>query len=142
MKKIHLARVLLAALAASLSFLFVETVLEGIVYLTTGLREADLIKNIVGHLPTGILYNAVTIVYLYLVCVLMMWVYAAVRPRFKTHITCALATSLVFWLFAFLFVVNYSNLGLYPLQLGLLSMGFNAIELPAALLLGSLVYKE
>ena len=142
MKKIHIGRVLLAAVAASLSFLFVEMILEGTVYLTTGVRETDLFEKVGRNMPTSFLYYAVTIIYLYLVCVLMMWIYAAIRPRFKSHITCALTTSLVFWLFAFLFAVNYSNLGLYPIQLGLLSMGFNAIELPAAILLGSLVYRE
>jgi hypothetical protein len=142
MKKINLGRVLLAAFVASLSFLFIETVLEGTFYLITGVSERELLKEASMSLPTGFLFYAVTIVYLYLVCVLMMWIFAAIRPRFKTHLSAALATSLVFWLFAFLFVVNYSNIGLYPLKLGLLSMGFNIVELPSSLILGSLVYKE
>ena len=137
-----MGRVLLAAFVASLSFLFIEAVLEGTFYLITGVSEGELFKDAYRFLPTGFLYYAVTIIYLYLVFVLMMWIYAAIRPRFKTHITAALATSLVFWLFAFLFVVNYSNQGLHPLKLGLLSMGFNLIELPVSLIGGSLVYKE
>jgi hypothetical protein len=142
MKKINMGRVLLAAFVASLSFLFIETVLEGTFYLMTGVSEGELFKEAYMSLPSGFLYYAVTIIYLYSVCVLMMWIYAAIRPRFKTHINAALATSLVFWLFAFLFIVNYSNLGLHPLKLGLLSMGFNIVELPVSLIAGSLVYKE
>jgi len=141
-KKINLGRVFIAAFVTSLAFLFLETVLEGAVYLITGLSEGDLLKEAYLSVPSGALYYVVTIIYLYSVCCVMMWIYAAIRPRFKTHLSAALATSLVFWLFAFLFVANYSNLGIYPLKLGLLSMGFNIVELPGSLIVGSLVYKE
>jgi hypothetical protein len=142
MKKISIGRVALAALIASLAFLFSEIVVEGAVLLIFGISEVELTREANITIPTGILYYTVTIVYLYLVCSLIMWVYAAIRPRFKSHVRAALATSFVFWLFVFLFVVNYSRVGLYPLKLGLLGVAFNLVELPAAVIVGSLVYRE
>ena len=142
MKKIHLGKVALAALVASLVFLFVEIVLEGGVMFIFGVSEAKMMQEASIPVPSGALYHTLTIVYLYLVCALIMWVYAAIRPRFKDHMRAALAASFVFWLFAFLFVVNYSNVGLYPLKFALLGMGFNLVEIPVAVMAGALVYRE
>lgn len=142
MKKISIGKVALAALAASLVFLFVEMILEGAVLLIFGVSEAKMMQEASIPIPSGTLYYVLTIVYLYLVCSLIMWVYAAIRPRFRDHMGAALAASLVFWLFAFLFVVNYSNVGLYPLKFALLGMGFNLIEIPVAVMAGALVYRE
>ena len=142
MKKIHPGKVALAALVASLVFLFVEIVLEGGVMLIFGVSEAEMMQEASIPVPSGALYHTLTIVYLYLVCALIMWVYAAIRPRFRDHMRAALAASFVFWLFAFLFVVNYSNVGLYPLKFALLGMGFNLVEIPAAVMAGALVYRE
>lgn len=142
MKKINIGRVFLASFVASLAFFFAEIVLEGSVQLIFGISETELMREAFITLPSGTLYHVVTIVYLYLACVLMMWVYAAIRPRFRNHLHAALMTSLIFWLFVVLFVVNFSNIGLYPLKLGVLGMGFNLIEIPAAVIMGSLVYRE
>jgi hypothetical protein len=142
MKKISIAKVALAALVASLAFLFVEVILEGGVMLIFGVSEAKMMQEASIPIPSGTFFYVLTIVYLYLVCSLIMWVYAAIRPRFKDHLHAALATSFVFWLFAFLFVVNYSNVGLYPLKFALLGMGFNLVEIPAAVMAGALVYRE
>ena len=142
MKKISIGKIALAALVASLVFLFVETILEGGVMLVFGLSEIKMMKEANIHIPSGTLYYVLAIIYLYLVCALIMWVYAAIRPRFKSHMGAALAASFVFWLFAFLFVVNYSNVGLFPLKFALLGMGFNLVEIPAAVMGGALVYRE
>ena len=142
MKKISIGKVAVAALVASLAFLFVETILEGGVLLIFGVSEAKMMHEASIPHPSGTIYFVLAIVYLYLVCALIMWIYAAIRPRFKTHMGAALAASFVFWLFAFLFVVNYSNVGLYPLKFALLGMGFNLVEIPFAVMAGALVYRE
>jgi glucan phosphoethanolaminetransferase (alkaline phosphatase superfamily) len=141
-KKISIARVALAGLIASLAFLFVEIVVEGAFQLIFGINEAEIAREIGMKIPTGTLHYVLTIVYLYLVCSLIMWVYAAIRPRFKSQFRAALATSFLFWLFAFLFVTNYSNVGFFPLKFALLGMGFNLVEIPAATIAGALVYRD
>ena len=142
MKKINIGRVFLSGFVASLAFFFAEAVLEGSVQLAFGLSETELFRKAFGTFPSGTLYHVVTVAYLYLVCVLMMWVYAAIRPRFRSRLHAALATGAVFWLFVVLFVFNYSNIGLYPVRLSLLAMGFNLFEIPAAVIAGSLAYPD
>lgn len=134
--------VFLAGFVASLAFMFTEMVLEGSVQLIFRVSEAELFREVFDRLPSGTLYHVINLLYLYLACTLMMSVYAAIRPRFRRRLPAALVTSLVFWLFAVLFVVNYCNMGLYPYRLGLLSMLFNLVEIPAAVIAGSAVYKE
>ena len=143
MKKINVGRVLLAAFVASLGFIFAEIVLEGSVQLIFGLNEGMMFQEEFGmSIPTGTIYHILNIVFLYMVCVLIMWVYAAIRPRFRNHLQAAVVTGMIFWLFYLLFFFNFSNIGVFPLKLGLLSLGFNLVELPTAIILGSLVYKE
>ncbi len=142
MKKINLGYVFLAGFVASLAFIFAEMVFEGSVQLVFRINENDLFLEAFDNLPSGTLYHIVNLLYLYLVCVLMMWVFAAIRPRFNNRLNAALGTSLVFWLFLVLFLVNYSNLGLYPYRMSLLSIGFNLLEIPSAVIAGSLVYRD
>jgi hypothetical protein len=143
MKKIQMGRVFLAAFVASLGFIFAEIVLEGSVQLIFGINESMLFRELFGMTPpSGTIYSIMNIVFLYLLCVLTMWVYAAIRPRFRNHFQAALVASMIFWLFEFLLWVNISNLGLFPLKLGLLSMAFTLVEIPTAIIIGSFVYKE
>jgi len=143
MKKINMGRVLLAAFVASLGFIFAEIVLEGSVQLIFGINESELFREVFGMTPpSGTIYHIMNIVFLYIICVLIMWVYAAIRPRFRNHLHAALGTSMIFWLFYFLLSVNFINIGMFPLKLSLLSLGFNLVEIPTAIIIGSLVYKE
>lgn len=142
MKKINFGRVMLAGFVAALVFFFVEIVLEGFVYLFFGLCESKIFKEFLGYLPSGTLYHILNIVIFFTICILIMWVYAAIRPRFMSNARAAIVTSLVFWLLVFLFLANFVNVGIFPLKAALLSLGFNLIELPIGILVGSLLYKD
>ncbi|MDH4271122.1 MAG: hypothetical protein OEW18_04000 [Candidatus Aminicenantes bacterium] len=142
MNKIKMGYVLLAGFVASLAFMFTEMVLEGSVQLIFRISEAEMFRDAFNKLPSGTLYQILNLLYLYLVCTLIMWIYAAIRPRFRKRLHAALVTSMVFWLFVVLFIGNYSNMGLYPYRLTLLAVLFNFVEIPAAVIAGSWVYKE
>lgn len=143
MKKIHMGRVFLAAFVASLGFIFAEIILEGSVQLIFGINESMLFREEFGMTPpSGTIYSLMNIVFLYIICVVIMWVYVAIRPRFRNHLQAALVTGMIFWLFEILLWINISNLGVFPLKLGLLSMGFTLVEIPTAVIVGSLVYKK
>lgn len=65
MKKIHMRRVLLAAFAASLGFIFAEIVLEGSVQLIFGINESMLFREALGMTPpSGTIYSIMNIVFL------------------------------------------------------------------------------
>lgn len=142
MKKINFGRVILAGFAAGLTFLFVEIILEGSVRLIFGICESKMFQEAFNIAPSGILFHILNIGIFFMICILIMWVYAAIRPRFSSNAKAAIVTSLIFWLFAFLFTANHINLGIFPLDLYFLNMGFNLIELPVAILVGSYLYKE
>ena len=142
MKKINFGRVILAGLVAALVFFFVEIVLEGFVYLIFGVCEAEIFKEFLGYIPTGTLYYILNLVIFFSICILIMWVYAAIRPRFTSHAKAAIVTSLVFWLVVFLFIANFVNIGIFPLKAALLNLAFNFIEIPIGILVGSLLYKD
>ena len=142
MKKIRIGYVFLAGFVASLAFMFTEMVVEGSVQFIFRISEAEMFIEAFDDLPSGTLYHMLNLLFLYLVCTLIMWIYAAIRPRFKKRVPAALATSAVFWLFVILFFVNYSNMGLYPYRMTLMTIGFNLVEIPAAVLAGSCVYRD
>jgi len=142
MKKINFGRVVLAGFVAALVFFFVEIVLEGFVYLIFGICESKIAKEFLGYIPSGTLFYILNILIFFAICILIMWVYAAIRPRFTSNAKAAIVTSLVFWLLVFLFLANFVNIGIFPLEAALLSLGFNLIELPIGILVGSLLYKD
>lgn len=142
MKKIHYGRVVLSGLVMGITFLFIEIVFEGFIHLVFGISEAQFIEKAAGQCSFGLRYYVVTFIYLFLLCCLIMWVYAALRPRFSSFLTAALVTGMLFWIFLALLVVNFINSGFFPIRAALLSLAFNLIELPTAVVVGSLVYRN
>lgn len=142
MKRINIGRVILAGLVAGLAFIFVEIVLEGFVWLIFGINENKMLKEAFDISPRGVLFHILNLAIFFAECILIMGIYAAIRPRFRLPATAAITASLIFWFFALLILANQINLGVFPLKLVLISLGFNLIELPVAILVGSNVYKE
>ena len=142
MKKIKIGRVIAAGLVTGLTFIFVEIIVEGFAKIFFGICEAEILKEISGTLPSGLRYHVLNLTIFFLICILIMSVYAAIRPRFKSHVSAAIATTLIFWSIMALFMASFINTGIFPIKLSLTSLVFNIIELPSAVLVGSLIYKE
>ncbi len=143
MGKINFKRVVLGGLLAGVVFIFVEIILEGLVQLVFGINEHELAMQAFNDITLGgIRYHTVNLSYFFVLCILIVWVYAAIRPRFGSGPKTALITSGIFLIVIFLFYVNFVNLGIFPLKMCLLSMAFNLIELPTAVLAGASIYKE
>lgn len=73
---------------------------------------------------------------------LIMYVYAAIRPRFNTNIKAGLVTSVIFCVFTSLFLAHFVNLGLFSIKMYLIFLLFNVIELPIAVLFGASIYGD
>ena len=54
----------------------------------------------------------------------------------------ALIAALFIWLFVLLLWANFVNLGVFPLEIVVLSLLFNLLELPGAVIAGASVYRE
>ena len=70
------------------------------------------------------------------------WCSLAIRPRFGPGPKTALITGLIFWCTGLLFGANFVNMGIFPLNLTLISLAFNLTEFPTAVLFGANVYRE
>jgi len=143
MKKIRIDRVMLGGLITALSFVVIEMVLEGLVHLLFKINERDLLLEAFPHvILSGVRYHIVNIAYLLTFCVFVIWLYAALIPRFGVGSKTALIAALAFYLVALLFMINHLNMGIFPLKSILLSVLFSLIELPAATVIGSRFYRE
>jgi hypothetical protein len=142
MKKINLGRVILAGFVAGIAFLFIEVIVEGFTQLVLGIHEYEIVSKYVDIPPMGVLYHFIVFIDLFCVTILIMGVYAALRPRFSSNITAALATSLSFWFFFLLIMISFANVGILRFDLVIPSLIFNLIELPGAIIVASFVYKD
>lgn len=143
MKKINYWRILISGIVGGIVFMvmefFVESLILGGIW---GIREHDIFKEAFGHINTGGWYQVVNIAILFVEFILIMWVYAALRPRFATTLKTALITALLFYVMFLLFAVNLVNLGILPIKVMAVSLGANLIELPFAVFVGASVYPE
>jgi hypothetical protein len=74
-------------------------------------------------------------------CTLLTWLYAALRPMFGVGPQTALAASAFAFFFVAAFAINSVNLGIYPLPVALIELGYQLVELPIAILAGARVYE-
>lgn len=73
----------------------------------------------------------------------MVWLYAAIRPRYGAGPKTALCTGLAVWFFMWLLGFGTSIvMGLYPTKLVLITVVWGLFEVPIAALAGAWLYKE
>jgi hypothetical protein len=142
MQKINLGAVLRGGALAAITFVIVEFVLEGAVGFL-GLNEANLLREAFPDIVVGgTAYHVWNVVHLFLFFFFAIWVYAAIRPRFGPGPRSALITSFLLWFMYLLFATNFARLGIFPLDLAVVSLAFNLVEIPAAILVGARIYSE
>lgn len=74
-------------------------------------------------------------------CMILIWLYAALRPMFGVGTRTALITSLYWLVFLGAFSINLANLGYYTWKLALIEMTYQLLELPLALIAGAYFYE-
>ena len=142
MGRINVSRVILGGLLAGVVFILVELIVEGI-FGVFGVSERELALEVSNKLTLGgFRYHIVNIVYLFVFFIFAIWVYAAIRPRFGAGPRTALITALGFWFLLLLVAINYLNMNVFPVKIVLVSLLFNMLELPPAIILGAWPYKE
>jgi hypothetical protein len=73
--------------------------------------------------------------------IILMWLYAALRPMFGVGVKTALVTSFFVIVFMAVFSINMINLGVFPWEIGLLETIYLTVELPLAMIVGAKVYE-
>jgi hypothetical protein len=141
MNRIRTQRVLIAGLATLLVFILIEFLLEGVligailpgklyeIYASTGAGRWNWSNQVIN---IGVaLFN----------CLMMIWLYAALRPMFGVGPRSALITCGFVFAFFLAIEINNVNMGNIPLRVAVVDLSTLLIELPIALIAGAHVYE-
>ncbi len=140
MGQINMGRVLLGGLLAGLIINVGESVLNLVVV-------ADQMQDIVNELGIEPVGSGGVIVYVvlgFLIGIAMVWLYAAIRPRYGAGPKTALIVGTIVWFLAWFWqAVGFSLfLGSWPMSLLIVGLGWSLVEVLLAALAGGWVYQE
>ncbi len=137
--RINLMRVLLGGLVAGLVIVAGEYVLNAIILgdeFAAQRAKCGLGAPTAGQLAVG---AVITIVY----GIILMWIYAAIRPRFGPGPKTALIAGLTFWSIAYLlFLASLWANGLATAYFASVSIVWGLFEAPIAAIAGGWLYHE
>ncbi|HWO02673.1 MAG TPA: hypothetical protein VNS63_25755 [Blastocatellia bacterium] len=139
MGKINNVRVILGGLLAGLIIDIGEFVLNGVILQKDfEAAMADLRKP-----PVGGSAIAVFLALGFLLGIAIVWIYAAIRPRFGPGPKTALCAGSIAWALAYFYpTAGQSQLGIFPNRLLLIGTVWGLVELCIAAVAGAWVYKE
>jgi hypothetical protein len=145
MRRINYRRVVLGGLLAGVVFIVVEIILEQLVFKNIPgigseferMQALDITMDGWGQ-GNRLLAWALP----FLGAILLVWIYAAIRPRFGPGPRTAVLASFVILGFWVILLAYFTNLGLFPLKLSAVSFLDNVIILPTTALTGASVYRE
>ena len=141
MNRIKIGRVIISGVIALFVFFAIEFIVEQLVgrFFFSGIIETWVNALSIEDWTAG---NYILNIIIVLVsCIMVMWLYAALRPMFGVGARTALITSLFVITFISAYAINETNLGLYPIQITLLQLFYWLVELPAAVLAGAYYYE-
>jgi len=144
MGKINTVRVLVGGLVAGLVMNVSEAILHAGVL---GADGAKLLEDwtrlgLPMDIRPSLLFWLVGITFV--LGILAVWTYAAIRPRFGAGPKTALYAGLAVWAMSYLYAAVYIDAGIvvWPPKLTWLPVAWGLVEIPVATLLGAWVYKE
>lgn len=133
------SRVLLGGLAAGLVVNISETVLNLVVIKEKG--EAAM--QALNLAPISGADLAMYVAMGFALGILLVWLYAAMRPRLGPGHWTAMKAGFVAWFLIYVWsFVNFTALGLFPTDLNLISSVWGFFEIMIAALVGGWVYRE
>ena len=139
MGKINLGRVILGGLLAGLVINISEYILNGLIL---G-RQVDDAMRALNRPPIG--HEAITCFVIggFILGILLIWLYAAIRPRFRPGPQTAICAGLVVWALAYLYgSIGFIAMRLFPTTVVVIGLIWGIVELPVAAVAGASVYKE
>ena len=140
MGKINAGRVLLGGLLAGIIINLSEFFWSGVVF-RSDIEAAMAAINRPMSNSAGMM--AIFILWGFLVGILAVWVYAAVRPRFGAGVRTAVRTGLMLWLLVYVqMTVSMAPMNIMPMRLMLIGLPVSLVEIVLATVLGAWVYKE
>jgi hypothetical protein len=140
MGAINMAKVVVGGLLAGVVINVSEFLLNGVVFA----EDMKAAMTALGRSPEMSTQQMVVwIAYGFVLGILALWVYAAVRPRLGAGPKTAAIVGVVVWALAYLLpAVGYWNLDLFPANLLVIGCVWGLVELILATVAGAWVYKE
>ncbi len=139
MGKINAGRVILGGLLAGLVMNVGEYVLNGVILHD----DWDSAMRSLGKQPIGGQAIAVFLALGFLVGIVAVFVYAAIRPRFGAGAKTAIWAGLIVWALTSLFTaIGQWPTGIFPTKLLLVPLVWELIQNPIATVAGAWLYKE
>jgi hypothetical protein len=144
MAQIRVGRIVGCGLLAGLIMNVSQFVLHGVVLAADGTRLMEDWNRLGLTAAPGPLLLVYLIGVTFLLGVLAVWTYAAIRPRFGPGPRTALYASLVVWALSYFYAGVYVHAGVVvmPVKLVWLPVAWSLVEVPIATLAGAWLYKE
>jgi hypothetical protein len=93
--------------------------------------------------PMGAGTIGLFIVLCFMLGILTIWIYAAIRPRFGPGPKTAALAGAAVWFAAYLFPsIGYAAMGFFPVGLSALALGWGLVEILLAAVAGAYFYRE
>jgi len=141
MNRIRVGRLIISGVITLLVFFAIEFIVEQLVgrYMFAATIEQWVQElSIQSWNTTNFILNISIVL---VSCIMVMWLYAALRPMFGVGTKTALITSGFVLTFISAYAINETNLGLYPLRITLIQLIYWILELPLAVIAGALFYE-
>jgi hypothetical protein len=140
MGRINYGRVILGGIVAGIVINVVEFVLNGVVLA----KDMEAAMAALGRTEAmGPSQMTTWIVYGFVLGIALIWLYAAIRPRYGPGPSTAIRAGIAVWFLAyFLYAVANANMGLFPTRLLAIGSAVGVFELPIAAAIGAYFYRE
>lgn len=139
MSKINVGRVLLGGLVAGVVLNIGEAVLNGMVLAGAVKEDFDRL-----HLPaTGAPFLAKAVTITFLLGIVLVYLYAVIRPRFGPGAKTAICAGLLAWFFVYLYAgYIYEAQGFVSPKPFMIGLVWGLVEYPLGAIAGAWLYKE
>ena len=141
MKKVNLKALIVSGVLAAITFIILEFLIETAFSKLFHISESFYYEQF-GIVPSGARFHILNFVIFFLEMFIIMYIYALIRPNFKSNISTGIVTSMLFLGLGFLILANFTNLGILTIGMTLTSFFFNVLELTPAVLVGAVTYAE
>lgn len=142
MNRINVKRMLLAGLAMLVLWIALEVLVEHVMaQFFLGHTSSEMWQTVVDTSDWSGLNAVVSTVVAIVNSIIMIWLYASLRPMYGVGTKTVLITSAFFIIWVYSLFINLANLGLIPAEVAFLEAIFESIELPIAMFVGAGVYE-
>lgn len=147
MNKINLKKIILGGLIAGLTLLILEGILEYLIWgnipgIGSEQGRWQSLFPTLSRENWGIGNHLLNLFFPFGSGILLVWVYTILKPMYGAGNKAAIITGIIFWLFWLLLVAWFTNAGIFPIKLSIISLVNNFVELPLMVIVGARIYER